>query len=170
MSDATNGHQSTSAVATANETKSQRWSPMTSLLSDMQRDFDRVFGPGFSSLLPFRRMGSSGSGWMPQVDIFEKSGNLVVKAELPGVNKADIDVSIDDTNLIIRGERRAENEVQEDQYYRMERSYGSFYRSIPLPKGVRSEDVAAKFEDGILTVTVAKAHAEERATTRVNVE
>ena len=74
---------------------------------------------------------------MPHVDVFEREGNLVVKAELPGVKKDDIDLAIEDGDLVLRAERREEHEVKEENWYRMERTYGSLYRRLPLPRGSR---------------------------------
>jgi HSP20 family protein len=94
--------------------------------------------------------------WAPTVDVYEQDGDLVVKAELPGVEKGDIDVSLDRGDLVIRGERKAEKEVKEDNYYRMERSYGAFYRRIPLGFEIQPEQVSARFADGVLEIRVPK--------------
>jgi HSP20 family protein len=80
----------------------------------------------------------------------------VVKAEVPEVKKEDIDVALEGGDLVIRGERKAEQEVKEEDYYRMERSYGSFYRRIPLGFEVKSEQVQAKYTDGVLEVSIPK--------------
>src|SRR5689334_8991552 len=81
--------------------------------------------------------------WMPRMDVYEQDHTLVVKVELPGVKKDDIEVSLDQGDLVIRGERKAEREVKEAEYYRMERSYGSFYRRLPLGFAVKPEQVEA---------------------------
>ena len=94
---------------------------------------------------------------MPAVDVFEKEDRFVVKAELPGMKEEDIDVSVIGDTLSIRGEKKTETEVKEKDYYRSERSYGSFYRSIRLPSGVDADKVEASFEDGVLEVTLAKS-------------
>ncbi len=95
--------------------------------------------------------------WMPAVDVFEKEGKLVVKAELPGMKQEDIDVSIVGDTLTIRGQKESEKEVKEEDYYRSERSYGSFYRSIPLPSTADTKKIEATYENGVLEVTVPKA-------------
>ena len=92
--------------------------------------------------------------WAPQVEVMERSNKLIVRADLPGMTKDDIEVELDDDSLVIRGERKTEREEDEEGYYRSERSYGSFYRRIPLPAGVRTEDASADFRDGVLEITM----------------
>jgi HSP20 family protein len=103
---------------------------------------------------PLRRMALAPTTWSPSVDVYEKDNTLMVKAELPGVKKEDIAITLDQGDLLIRGERKAEHEVKEEQYYRMERSYGSFYRRIPLPSGVKADQIKATFNDGVLEVRI----------------
>jgi HSP20 family protein len=94
---------------------------------------------------------------MPAVDVFEKADKFVVKAELPGIREDDIHVSVVGDTLSIRGEKKTETEVKEEDYYRSERSYGSFYRSIPLPSKVDANKIEATFEDGVLEVALPKS-------------
>lgn len=105
---------------------------------------------------PFWWISPEERGWTPAIDIFEKDDKFVVKAELPGMKEEDIDVSVVGDTLTIRGEKEAETEVEEDDYYRCERSYGSFVRSIPLPSTVNSDKIEANFEDGVLEVSLPK--------------
>jgi HSP20 family protein len=98
---------------------------------------------------------------MPSTDVYEKDGNLVVKAELPGMKKEDIEVTLDQGDLVIRGERKAESEVTEEDYYRLERSYGSFYRRLPLGFHVTAEQIAASYHDGVLEVRIPKPKQEQ---------
>jgi HSP20 family protein len=93
---------------------------------------------------------------MPAVDVFEKNDKFIVKAEVPGMKEEDIDVSVVGDTLTIKGERKTETEVKEEDYYRCERSYGSFYRSIPLPSAVDASKIEASYEDGLLEVTLPK--------------
>ncbi len=96
--------------------------------------------------------------WSPAVDVFTRRDDLVVRAELPGVDpEKDIDISLHDGALTIQGERRFEEKTERDNFYRFERSYGSFQRSIPLPQGIKAEDVRATYENGILEVVIPKA-------------
>lgn len=94
--------------------------------------------------------------WMPAIDVFERDDKFVVKAELPGMKEEDVDVSVTGDTLTIKGEKKTETEVKEEDYYRSERSYGSFYRSIPLPSTVDPGKIEANIEDGVLEVTLPK--------------
>ncbi len=95
-----------------------------------------------------------GAVWVPQMDVYEKDGKLVVKAELPGMKKEDVEVTVEEGDLVIKGERKTESEVKQEDYYRSERSYGSFYRRVPLPEGVDPEKATATYADGILEIDV----------------
>src|SRR5213593_1193648 len=113
-----------------------RWNPWHEL-SDLEREMSdltrRFFGSG--SLVPSTR-GGDGAVWSPAVDVFTREGDLVVRAELPGVDpEKDIDISLHDGALTIRGERRFEEKTERGDFYRFESSYGAFQRSIPLPEG-----------------------------------
>jgi len=94
---------------------------------------------------------------MPAVDVFEKEDRFVVKAELPGMKEDDIDVSVVGDTLSIKGEKKTETETKDEDYYRCERSYGSFYRSIPIPSNVDADKIEASFEDGVLEVALPKS-------------
>jgi HSP20 family protein len=95
--------------------------------------------------------------WAPRVDVFDKNGDLMVKAELPGLKKEDIQVSMDSGDLVITGERKAESEVKEENYYRMERTYGSFIRRLPMPETAQADKIQAKYADGVLEVKIPRA-------------
>jgi HSP20 family protein len=128
------------------------------------------FGPGRGLLSPFGGRGFLPSGfgemssavWSPQIEVFEREGQLVVRADLPGLSKDDVKIHITDDQLIIEGERRQEHEENEEGFYRSERIYGSFYRSIPLPEGVSDEDVKASFRDGVLEIKMPVPKREQR--------
>lgn len=122
------------------------------LLREMTSEFDRMLGR------------TDAPAWMPQIDVFEKNGCLVTKIDLPGMSKQDVNVEVSDGQLVISGERRTETGSGEDRFYRSEREYGSFYRSVPLPEGAKLEDVQATFADGVLEVSVPmpKADAKRR--------
>lgn len=92
--------------------------------------------------------------WAPQVEVLERDDELIIRADLPGMSKDDIQLDLDDNSLVIRGERQSEHEDDEEGYYRSERSYGSFYRRIPLPAGVNSETANAEFRNGVLEITM----------------
>jgi HSP20 family protein len=90
----------------------------------------------------------------PRVDVYEANGDLVVKAEIPGVKKDEVKITLDEGDLVLEGERKAETEVKEENYYRLERAYGSFYRRIPVPFEVKAEKVKTRFADGVLEVRI----------------
>lgn len=136
-----------------------RWNPWQDLF-DVQREMSemtrRFLGSGSGWLAPSSR-GTNGTVWTPAVDVFSRGEDLVVRAELPGVDPdKDIDISFQDGALTIRGERRHEDRTEKDDYYRFESSYGSFLRTIPLPHGVKAQDIKATYENGILEVVIPK--------------
>jgi HSP20 family protein len=136
-----------------------RWDPFARL-QELQDEVARLWGePGPFTLRPTwptLRVPTIPSTYMPRMDVYEKNGNLVIKADLPGATPEDVDVTVEDGDLIIKGERKAEKEVNEKDYYRMERSYGSFYRRQPLPEGTKPEQIQATFAGGVLEVTAPK--------------
>jgi HSP20 family protein len=112
---------------------------------------------------------SQAARWSPQIEVFERDGNLVVHADLPGVNRDDIEVNVDNDVLTIRGERRQEHHETERGYRRTERSYGTFFRQIPLPEGVDPGDVEASCENGVLEVIVPAPRNEPQRRRRVDI-
>jgi HSP20 family protein len=135
------------------------------LMNHFADEMDRLFDDfGFSRGLAPRGIGNLGqSGWSPQIEVSEREGNLVVCADLPGLKKEDIELQITDNALTIRGERRQQSEDNREGFYRSERSYGSFFRSIPLPEGVDAENATASFRDGVLEVSVPMPQRAERS-------
>ena len=120
------------------------------LQSEMNRMFDNVFGRA-SQHQPVDRV------WAPAVDMYETKDELVVKAELPGVSEKDIHLSINGDMLSLKGERRWEQDASHEGAYRMERWYGKFERTLPLPFPVEAGKVKANFREGVLTVSLPKA-------------
>jgi HSP20 family protein len=108
--------------------------------------------------------------WNPAVDIYETSNEVILKAELPGLNQKDIQLEIKDDTLTLRGERLREQEVKEDNYYRKERVYGSFYRAFTLPNTIHQDKIEAKYKDGILEVCLPKAEAAKPRQLKVEVQ
>src|SRR3970282_2484793 len=92
--------------------------------------------------------------WSPTIEVFEKDNGLVTKVDLPGLKKEDVKVEVTHSRLTISGERKREVEEKKKDVYRSEREYGSFYRAVPLPEGVKLEDVKATFSDGVLEVSI----------------
>lgn len=130
-----------------------RWDPWRELAA-MQEEMGRLFERTFGGLKP-----AKGIRWAPAVDMYDRDDAIVVRAELPGVKAEDVDVSLVENNLRIRGEKRAKEEVKEENLYRMEQFYGSFERVIPLPSEVKAEEVSAAFENGVLEITLPKVKA-----------
>lgn len=157
----------TGAVPAKPETTAPRRPAPFDVFETLQEEMARLWGQGWPfSLVPMgRRIAHATPSlamWAPRIDVFEQDADFVVKAELPGAKKEDIAVALEEGDLIIRGERKAETEVKEEHYYRMERSTGSFYRRVPLPFETTAEAVKATFTDGVLEVRVPKPTQEER--------
>ncbi len=121
------------------------------LMRRFTEEMDRVFENfGFARSLSTGEPGV----WSPAVEVFERDNNLIVRAELPGLNKDDIRVEVTEDGLILQGERKREHEESREGYYRSERSYGRFYRFIPLPEGAQLEQARAQFDNGVLEVSI----------------
>ncbi|MGO9614098.1 MAG: Hsp20/alpha crystallin family protein [Dissulfurispiraceae bacterium] len=134
-----------------------KWSPLKEL-EDMRRDMDRLFDEFFS---PVRRRRSwaakPGQGIVvPNIEMFDRKNEIVVRAELPGITREDIDLTITKDSLTLKGEIKKEEEVKEEDYYACERSFGNFTRTIALPVEVDSNNVKASFKDGILEIVLPK--------------
>jgi HSP20 family protein len=129
-----------------------RWEPFHGL-NTLQEQVNRLFEDRFAR----SRSGQAELGsWAPAVDIYETENELVVKADLPDVQEKDIDVRVENNTLTIRGERKFNNEVLEDNYLRVERAYGTFTRSFSLPNTVNTEGIRAEYRNGVLNVTMPK--------------
>jgi HSP20 family protein len=117
-------------------------------------EMDRMFeGFGFPTMERFNPW-TSGEHFSPELDIFERDGKLVVRADLPGLSKDDVKVDITEDSVILEGERKYEHEEREEGVYRSERGYGHFRRHIPLPEGVKTESASATFKNGVLEITM----------------
>lgn len=117
------------------------------LMKQFTEEMDKIFGPA-------ARVTGDGAAWIPAIEVKEKEGKFFVTAELPGVKKEEVKVHIDGDTLVVEGERKQEKEEKREGYYHSERSYGKFYRSIPLPEGAKTDLTAAQFNNGVLEVTV----------------
>ena len=130
------------------------WRPFEEL-EDMERRIDEAFGRSFLPRV-WRRFPVAEKEWLPAVEMFEKEDRFIVKAELPGMKEEDIDISVTDDTLTIKGEKKSESEVKDEDYCFCERSYGSFFRSIALPSNVDAKKIEANFDDGVLEVNLPK--------------
>jgi HSP20 family protein len=132
-----------------------RWEPFRDLVSIQER-MNRLFDDAFRGIGRGADDDITSGSWAPAVDIFEQDGNIVLKAELPGVDPKDVEVRVENNVLTLRGERRFENEVKRESFHRIERSYGSFGRSFTLPNVIDTEKIKAEFKDGVLRMTLPK--------------
>jgi HSP20 family protein len=127
--------------------------PNLGRLSDLRDEIDRLFE---SPLSTFGQSANLFGGWTPALDVYEDKDNFVVKAELPGMKKEDIDVSLHDGALSLSGERKNETKYENAEVYRAERFVGRFQRTLSLPTPVAADKVKAQYKDGVLTVTLPK--------------
>jgi HSP20 family protein len=130
-----------------------RWRPFRDLVSirdEMNRLFEDFFGG-----TPARSEWEEGI-WSPTIDVSETKDKVMVEADLPGLKKEDVKISVQDDTLIIKGEKKQKKEEKEADYHRVERSYGSFFRLIPLPTSVKRDQVKANYKDGVLKITMPK--------------
>ena len=144
-----------------------RWDPFDALLG-AQEDLNRLFRRGWLRS-PGDEIAQAGA-WTPAVDIYETEDSLVVEAELPGVDPKNIDVSVDDGVLSLKGERKLEKEVKEENYHRVERAYGMFQRSVRLPSDVDADAIKANYESGVLKVSVPKVEPKKPKSVPIEVE
>jgi len=107
--------------------------------------------------------------WEPEIEMFQRDGELVVRADLPGLTRDDVNVELRDGGITIEGERRSEKEDKRDGYYHSERSYGKFYRRLPLPEGVNGEDATATFNNGVLEITMQAPETKQTRTRRLTI-
>jgi HSP20 family protein len=130
----------------------ERWEPFK-WFSQMQEEMNRRFEEALQGrwLEPF-----STKGWYPSVDVMETKDEMVIRADLPGMKQSDIDISVSNGILTIKGERKEEKETKEENFYRKERSYGAFSRSMPLPAGVDADKIKASYKEGVLEVKFPK--------------
>ena len=134
-------------------------------LSGLQEQVNRLFESAF----PRRSDNSALTTWAPAVDIYETENELVVKADLPEVSEKDLDVRVENNMLSIRGERKFEKKVEEENYLRVERTYGTFSRSFSLPNTISTEAIKAEYKNGVLTVTLPKRAESKPKQVKVNV-
>ena len=140
------------------------------MTSDLDRMFDESAWPAFRWPSLRTRSALGATTWFPEIDVFEKDNRLITKIDLPGLKKEDVKVELTDGHLAISGERKTEAEEKKENFYRCEREYGSFYRAVPLPEGVKLEDVKATFADGLLEVSVPLPAKPEAKVRKVEVQ
>ena len=133
------------------------FSLMRRFSEDMEQLFDE-FGFGRPAPRGFDQM----AAWTPQVEVLQRDKELVIRAELPGINKDNVKVELRDDSIVLSGERQEERKEEREGFLRTERSYGSFYRELPLPPGVDTSKATATFRDGVLEITMPSSEGEGR--------
>jgi len=141
-----------------------RWEPFRGAAT-LQEQVNRLFG----NVLEHSGEESNLTSWAPAVDIYETEHELVVKGDLPEVDPKELDIRVENNLLTIRGERKFEKKVNEENYLRVERAYGSFSRSFSLANTVNSEAIKADYQDGVLTLTIPKREEAKPKQIKVNV-
>ena len=147
-----------------------RWRPLKEMVSvqdEMSKMFEDFFGKG----MPMRWMEEGDGIWSPNVDMAETKDEIVLTAELPGFKKEDIKLSVEDHTITLSGEKKSEyeEEKKEENYYQLERRFGSFTRSFALPTPVQADKVKASYKDGILKVTLPKSEEAKKKEIQINV-
>ena len=130
-----------------------RWDPFRDLVT-LREKMNRLFEDAVTSRSEEKDLVTS--SWAPAVDIYEDENELVLTAEVPGIEEKDIEIKLEDNTLSIHGERKMEKETKEENYHRLERAYGSFYRTFTLPNYIDQEKIQAQHENGILKITMPK--------------
>lgn len=133
-----------------------RWSPIRDIMS-VRDEMNRLFGEVFGRTSGGQEGSWFSGAWTPPVDIYETDEALILQAELPGISKDEVTVELKDNTLVLRGERKRSHEVKEENYQRIERTYGEFQRSFVLPTTVDQNRVMASFKDGVLELNLPKA-------------
>jgi len=138
-------------------------------MRQMTRDLDRLFG-NFGVRVPSEEVYGPDMAWIPELEVFERNGKFMVRADLPGLKKEDVKVSLQEDRLIIEGERKVEEDVKKYGFHRTERSYGAFFRSLTLPEGVKADKIDAAFKDGVLEIAIPMEPKKEQARRNVEVK
>ena len=132
-----------------------RWEPFREL-SSLQTEMNRLFNAAFEGSSGGTSATAAARRWTPAMDLLETDDQFVLRADLPGLSEGDVNIELEDNVLTVSGERKAEHEDKREGYYRVERAFGTFSRSLTLPKGVDPEGVTASFERGVLEVRIPK--------------
>jgi HSP20 family protein len=146
-----------------------RWDPFDAFLG-AQEDLNRLFRRSWLKPADGDKSIAEGGVWAPAVDIYETGETFMVEAELPGIDPKDIDLAVDEGVLTLRGERKLEKEVKEENYHRVERAYGMFQRAVRLPSDIDAEKVTAAYDNGVLRVTIPKTQPKKPKSIPVTVE
>ncbi len=143
-----------------------RWEPAAEL-GTIQNEMNRLFNTFFDQPAQTGRGNGATRRWLPPMDVVETADHYVLRADLPGLSDEDVNVQLEDNVLTISGERKAEHVDQQEGYYRLERAFGSFSRSLTLPDGVDSDNVQAGFDRGVLEIRVPKPEQKKPKTVQI---
>lgn len=146
-----------------------RWDPFRDVVT-LQDRMNRLFDQALSRTRADDEEGLTASTWVPAVDIFETADSIVMRAELPGVSRENIDIQVRDNTLTLKGERKFERDVKDENCLRIERSYGAFQRAFNLPTVIQQDKIKAVFRDGVLEVTMPKAEEAKPKQVKIDVK
>ena len=146
-----------------------RWDPFRDVVT-LQDRMNRLFDQALSRTRTDEEEGLTASTWVPAIDIIETADSIVMRAELPGVNRENIDIQVRDNTLTLKGERTFERDVKDENYLRIERSYGAFQRAFNLPTVIQQDKIKAVFRDGVLEMTIPKAEEAKPKQVKIDVK
>ncbi|MBS3750402.1 MAG: Hsp20/alpha crystallin family protein [Anaerolineales bacterium] len=149
--------------------REQQRDALLDLRQEMNQLFDDFFQRPFE-MSPFRGESSLAGDFIPQMDVTETEKEIKISVELPGMDAEDIDISMTGNRLSLKGEKREEKEEKGERFYRSERSYGSFQRSIPLPEEVQEEEIEATYINGVLNVNLPKSPGARKGTKKIEIQ
>jgi HSP20 family protein len=147
-----------------------RWNPnpeISTVANQMERLFDQMLGQGLRRSSEERSLRGA---WMPAINILEKDEAIVISADLPGLHAEDVEVTVEEGVLTIRGERNLEELAEGETYHRVERLYGSFERTFTVPNSVATENISAQFRNGVMTLTLPKREESKPRSIKINIE
>ena len=145
-----------------------RWEPVAEL-GTIQNEMNRLFNNLFDHSDPTGRSGAAGRRWLPAMDLVETGDHYVLRADLPGLSDDDVNVQLEDNVLTISGERKAAHETEQEGYYRLERAFGAFSRSLTVPEGVDPSGVQAHFDRGVLEIQIPKPEQKKPRQVQISV-
>lgn len=148
----------------------EHWVTPFSLMRKLSDELDRAFSTSFGLPTTWGRGGEEHGWWTPAVEVRQDQNNLIVTAELPGIDKDHVKVEVNNEGLAISGERRSEHEDRRPGFYRSERSYGRFYRTVPLPEGIETDKAKAQFKDGVLEVEIPLPESMQRRNRQIPIK
>ena len=143
-----------------------RWEPVAEL-NTIQNEMNRLFNTFFDQPAQTGRSNGATRRWLPPMDLVETADHYVLRADLPGLSDGDVNVQLEDNVLTISGERKSEHEDQQEGYYRFERAFGAFSRSLTLPEGVDPDSIQAHFDRGVLEIRVPKPEQKKPKTVQI---